>query len=422
LQWGQLMKCGLIKVARWTGAALALAACSPQGETEGVSADEVVGIEDFGAVEKSFGLERDVANEAGHYKRRDGVLEAGPCYKRTKGGPDAATWKMRRYTRGAAFFRKLEADAGQDGRPIFCLDVDISSDAGRTTQSFGRFELDTVLRYQLGKPQPAAANGFGFEKGVITTRANRPETDAPNSIESPNFHDREFASLTRTDERALKSQLVTFVHRFAWLTAKSNDYYALAVDPVGKLESVEAQGGITHARYQRLDVHWFREPGGPGALAAEHLYLTPKQSDADLEKTAIAHCSRKLDGLGSPTGDFSCQGLAKGTPYVPVDAGADANVEIPDSGTDNGDPWDSSTAATGSKPPPSRGTPSSDDLGESPASNDESEDSPVARSKSGDSANAGCAVTTTPGAATAPLAVLVGVLAAAWARSRRRRR
>src|SRR4051794_15791707 len=91
------------------GLLVAVPACaaSANGETGGPpSEDEVVGITDLGTLERALSFTKDAADAQGHFRRSDAALHAGPCFKRTIGSANGASFEVRRYTNGAAFFHK----------------------------------------------------------------------------------------------------------------------------------------------------------------------------------------------------------------------------------------------------------------------------------------------------------------------------
>src|SRR4051812_44097351 len=107
---------------------LASVACSTGTAEPASTGDEAVtGVTDLGAVEAELALVKDVQDATGAWARSDATLRSGPCYKRTVGGPNGASYEYRRYRQGAAFFAKrgTEPMTG-DKRPISCVDADIT--------------------------------------------------------------------------------------------------------------------------------------------------------------------------------------------------------------------------------------------------------------------------------------------------------
>jgi hypothetical protein len=152
-----------------------LVACT--GTVADVTADgteAVTGVTDFSAIEAEFGLVKDTQDAQGHWSRSDATLATGLCYKRTLGGAHGASYEVRRYRQGAAFFPKLGmTPATGDERPVSCIDFDIvpAEKGDDTVMSLGGVALDTAMRYHLGKPTGWDA-GLGhlytdFERGNV---------------------------------------------------------------------------------------------------------------------------------------------------------------------------------------------------------------------------------------------------------------
>jgi hypothetical protein len=291
-------------------ALLAVTGCAGQSDSTEESADAIVGVEDLSLVEQAFHLEADRPNAQGHFLRTDNVLRAGACYSKTKGSASGDDWRVRRYTKGAIFFRKPGAAPEGDGRPITCLDLDMPGEGANYTLSLGRFELDTVLRYRLGAPVSSVTANFAFEHGRIPFDFIKPVTDTASSINRPIFYDREFQSVKRPGaaEKGVSAEIVAMVHQFAWRTGKANYYFAVAMDPVGNFLSsdIDLEFGLEHARYEHLDAHRFRDLG---SNANEHIYISPKFSDLNFRDRVVAHCWRALGPAGTPIGTFKCDGM-----------------------------------------------------------------------------------------------------------------
>jgi hypothetical protein len=78
----------------------------------------------------------------------------------------------------------------------------------------------------------------------------------------------------------------------------------LANDPVGKF--VSSDGGAyrkAHVRFDRLDAHDVIANG------IETLAITPKLSDGHIQASAVALCTRTVDGSGAPTSQLTCRGI-----------------------------------------------------------------------------------------------------------------
>jgi hypothetical protein len=150
------------------------AGCSAGVEDASAAGDEAItGVTDLSALEAELGLVKDV-QEHGQWSRPEAKLAAGPCYKKTIAGPNGASFEVRRYKQGAAFFAKR--GSGQltgDKRAVECVDVDVADDGdkGPNTFALSGVALDMAMRFHLGKPV-SYDGGLGhiyvdFERGEV---------------------------------------------------------------------------------------------------------------------------------------------------------------------------------------------------------------------------------------------------------------
>jgi hypothetical protein len=285
------------------------------GDANGdVGEDDITGVQDLGALETELALTKDQRGANGQWKRPDAKLTAGGCYKQTKGSATPNDFEFRRYTEGAVFFRKLGAAPGAgDERPVLCLDLDIRGrDNVPETVTADRFEIDVMMRYDLGREQ-AAEGALGTEYFQFARGAMRVVDAIPvppgttDSLDTPLFRGGTFGGidLGRAGENdPINPSLAKLVFRFAWKDAKAEDKFTLHDDPVGKFVSSEWNGGtIQRIRYEHLDAHFIRSAN------TEALYITPKQSDTNLAANAAVTCTRNVDGQGKATTKFQCSGL-----------------------------------------------------------------------------------------------------------------
>jgi hypothetical protein len=142
------------------GLAVSTVACAASPSTDEAESNDsdLTGVTDLSEMESALGLWKDHKLPNGQWSRSDAKLEAGACYKKLIGGPDGASYQLRRYSNGASFFKKLGAGAASgDERPILCVDIDYARWNGTTTvaatTSLDDFEIDSVVRYRLGAPE-----------------------------------------------------------------------------------------------------------------------------------------------------------------------------------------------------------------------------------------------------------------------------
>lgn len=299
----------------------ALVGCSQEANDAQTSGDnEVVGVTDLKELEQGLGLTVDTRTN-GAWSRGDDKLTKGSCYQELK-GPNAKepqNYEFRRYSKGAAFFRKANTGAASgDKRPVTCVDVDIErgqGPGGTETISVDGFMLDAALRYKLGRPTGYDAGMshlyFAFNEGAVQIQP--PDTrcglyaDPSNaaamaksadpglrafgttyaqckgaggadaacgdkamkacvtagtldckaeSLDRPSIGSAYIVEMTWRD---LAPEQAMLAYKYAWKKAKDADLYSLSDDPVGRYLTSESYGdgpGMWHvARFEHLDVH-----------------------------------------------------------------------------------------------------------------------------------------------------------------------
>jgi hypothetical protein len=343
---------------------------SSRAASDGAPSDtsDLVGVPDLVAIETALGLEHDFPDASGTYARPQEKLAAGACYQRLGGNPRLI---MNRYKNGAVFFPKKGSspmDSG-DRRSIWCVDLDLGG-PNPSTIELSRFTLDTVLRYNLGKPMGLGEAGgqtaFSCERGALKLRSPeeycKPFSPAMvprdlrtsehavqifqsaywdcldqgtsqdaclaranascvyevaydakvSTIDQPSLFDAYYVIEMAAPELSPAQAMVAYA--YATQKANESDVYSLADDPIGRFVSAESQGqGAAQwqvARFERLDVH--RLVTVTGADAQEGLYVTPKSSDRNVAGSALAKCTRSVSIAGdrlTPTSAFACSGL-----------------------------------------------------------------------------------------------------------------
>lgn len=338
---------------------MCIAGCAADSDApeDMASESEIVGVTDLARLETAWGLKKD-AQVNGKWTRSDEKLKAGYCYKEKIGifAKEAENWEFRRYTTGAAFFRKANTGpASGDKRPIACIDVDSSFDD--YTMGIDGFVLDAALRYNLGRPsgtEGAAGHqyvSFGDGEKAVEIRdadhfcglfAGEPgpepglkafdaelakckasggedcEMQASNAckwwttidaqsdkLDRPGWQNNYIVGLTGMEH--FKPQHMMMTYKYALMKGNQSNIFSLGDDPVGKFVKLDVSGTAESfwvaARYEHLDVHQVYKKG------TEALYVTPKSSDKKMEASAIASCTRTVDTMGKGTTDFKCTGL-----------------------------------------------------------------------------------------------------------------
>jgi hypothetical protein len=321
-----------LRLSLLSAASLVLVACAgTTSPEEAVGDDDVVGIQDLTAVEKELRLVKDTKDAAGQRKRSEAQLEAGPCYKATKGGANPGSYEFRRYVQGAAFFRKEGSAPGTgEDRPVVCLDLDGVRDAeGRLfTAKVGRFELDAMVRYHLGRElrvggaddssHPEVAMSFNFDRGIFRVAGAGLRPGETDTLDTPVFRGRKLVELvvdpSEEGGALVTAPLARLVYAFAWNSAKEADLFTLTDDPVGKFVTTNFEGAgeakvTEHAQYEHLDAYRITALPRAGLPGSEKLFIAPKLAEGHLEDRAVVSCTRAIDRSGAALTRFECTGL-----------------------------------------------------------------------------------------------------------------
>ena len=324
------------------------------------STSDVVGVTDLAELEAAFGLRKDVKVD-GQWTRGDDRLHAGPCWQERFANPghDPSHWELRRYTNGAAFFRKLGVTPEEgDERAVRCVDYDVDSGEGQVeTYSLEGMSLDVAFRTKLGVPgsyegamgsmyldfarvavqvQDAEhlcglydlAGQQGSIDPAIKAGADAvaacPRADAPDCQERAynvckwvfvaNTQDEgtiDFPAFTGglrflgTANDDVSASVAAFVYRYAMKNNTDALRFSMAADPVGSF--VAHRPGKSEVEdvtvYDRLEVHHVAVNG-----YTEGLYLTVL-NESDPAAHAVASCTRTLAADGQPTTSYACTGL-----------------------------------------------------------------------------------------------------------------
>jgi len=338
--------------------AMSITGCAADTDATYAGESEIVGVTDLSRLESAWGLKKD-SQINGAWQRSDEKLKAGYCYQEKIGAfaKEPQNWEFRRYTTGAAFFRKANTGAASgDKRPIACIDID--SSFSDYTMGIDGFMLDAALRYNLGKPfgsEGAAGHlyvsfGENGDKAVEIRDADHfcglfagnpgPEPglkafdaelakcqssggadcemvasnackwwttiDAQSdTLDRPAWQNNYVVGLTGVEH--FTPQHMMMAYKYALMKGKQSDIFSIGDDPIGKFAKVDVSGTPESfwvaARYEHLDVHQVYKKGD------EALYVTPKSSDKKIESSAIAACHRSVDTTGKATSDFKCTGL-----------------------------------------------------------------------------------------------------------------
>lgn len=343
---------GLVAVGLLAGAP----GCAADSEDfDQLAESDVVGVTDIARLETVFKLTKDVQKN-GKWARSDAELKAGGCYQEHlgPGAKEPQNWQFRRYTDGAAFFRKANTGAASgDKRPITCVDID-GRDADAV--SLSGIVLDAALRYKMGAPQ-GIENGPGsyvaFDNGGVgvvdasnfctrgldgvsekeagsepgyrafydelkkCTSAKKPNCEQvalnaciwwttvdaqADTLDRPGWGNMRLQDLGSLD---VSPQTASLAYKYSLMKGNQSNVFSLADDPVGLFESTAGnpEGPWSVVRYSRLDVHHVVSKGD------EALYITPKSSDKKIAASAIVSCHRAIDATNHPTGKYTCKGL-----------------------------------------------------------------------------------------------------------------
>jgi hypothetical protein len=317
----------------------------------GADTNDVVGVEDLASVEAELGLVKDRRNADGQWSRGDAKLTAGACYKKAMAANPNWEFR-RYVNGAAFFPSEQANVPGHgESRALTCVDVDMEGDRGGALSIEG-FALDAALRFHLGRPLGVDAAmmhvSVGFERGYLygqgidaycgvhdlSTGEGPPAPPAINAGVDAYFacHQgggedsaclsaaqkacvdsgkKEMATTMMLSRPSLNGVMVSEIHvagepgeyvpaslaavtmRYAEKKAKSADIFNMSQDPVGTLTKIDhggvnGTGWITHARFSRLDVHYFID------ASREVIAITPKSSDDNPEAHAVALCKRSI--------------------------------------------------------------------------------------------------------------------------------
>lgn len=290
-----------------------LAGCSTETASSDVASggdeQDITGVTDLSELESAFGLSKDTKDAQGNWGRHKDILTNGPCYKRTVGGPDGASYQFRRYSSGAAFFKKLGAGPQSgDERPVVCVDVDRWGIEGVSTMEVDDFQVDSAIRYRLGAPTggDGAAGSYyeGFANGHFRF-SNWYCSEQPfEPLNQSAFGSSCLSEVTFPGGNGVDADLVTLVYQYAHKHAVGTDRFSTLNDAAGRFVSMEGSWETkeVHLHFERLDAHLTRFENGSRAI-----FLTPKGTEPSIN-LAVAAC------LISASGDdgrstYGCNGL-----------------------------------------------------------------------------------------------------------------
>jgi hypothetical protein len=239
-----LLSCALV-----IGAVTTAVGCSAPASDDPASAsdDALTSVTDLTEMEAAFGFYKDEKDPlSGTWNRSDAKLQNGPCYKKLIESPTGSLYEMRRYTSGAAFFKKQGAGfASGTERPVLCVDVDVVYDDGKTedTLAVSDIEIDAVLRYRLGAPTggDAAAGTYydGFRFGYVSYHGgycpeNGFDPTDPDALATYCFGAIDFPGNQQAD-----GGLQLMIYQYAWKHAVAQNSFSTKNDPVGRFVSME---------------------------------------------------------------------------------------------------------------------------------------------------------------------------------------
>ena len=291
-------------------ASLSLVAGCSASASDAAAADEseITGVTDLSELEAAMILEKDVKDASGNYQRSEAKLQAGPCYQKLMTGADAANVQFRRYTNGAAFFKKPGSGPSSGAeRPVLCVDVDVSYDGDADdTLMVSDIEVDAVLRYRLGAPTggDGALGTFynEFKNGAVKYHgAFCPEGGfdplAAGALGSYCFGGADFPG-----GKDANGALMLLVYQYAFKTAQATDRFSAQADRVGRFVSMEGDYENQHMRFEKMDGHASRSADGN----VQKISLTPKNSDASIATKAVVSCTLTQ---ANETWNATCEGI-----------------------------------------------------------------------------------------------------------------
>jgi hypothetical protein len=285
---------------------LAIGCSAKADDSADESEDAVTGVTDLTEMEAALGLTIDSKDAEGNWSRGPAKYRGGPCYAKTRGQSNGRTYEARRYTHGAAFFKKKGTAPGtSDLRPVLCVDVDV----GGETIAVDDFELDTVIRYRMGallrRDGAAGSSYLAFDNGhfrYVNQFCQGFDASNQTALASGCLGEVKFPG-----SQSANTSLLLLAYQYAAKTAKSIDRYSFADDPVGRYVSTEnaeqgASPGVTSSvqniHFEKVDLR-FISSDGYATLA-----IVPKNTPTDkTDERALALCRR------DPAHHFDCRGL-----------------------------------------------------------------------------------------------------------------
>jgi hypothetical protein len=290
----------------------AVGCAASSSESSAPSNDNAItGVTDLSEMEAALGLYGDTKDAHGAYERPEAKLVAGPCYAKLMKGPSAAEYELRRYTSGAAFFKKAGAGvASGDERPVLCVDVDVDDAEGDGPQTImvSDIEIDSVLRYRLGAPTggDGAAGTFydDFTNGAVSYHGGYcPEKTGFDPLSPDAMKTFCFGEVKFPGDNGADGRLQLLVYQFASKNAAATNRYSMSADPVGRFVSMEGDGANQHIRFEHLDGHSSQNKDGTVTTIA----ITPKNSDAAIATNAIVTCT--IAQTDNEIYDVKCKGI-----------------------------------------------------------------------------------------------------------------
>lgn len=284
--------------------------CSANASSEdanaGASDDALTGINDLSEMEAALGLNKDEKNADGSWNRPQAKLENGPCYKKLVAGPNGSQYEFRRYYEGAAFFKKQGAGAqsGSD-RPVLCVDVDITYDGGNTNEyqdtiEVSDIEIDSVLRYRLGKPTggDGAAGTFydGFVGGYVSYHGGYCPKDGWDATDAKMLDSWCFGAIDFPGNNEANGDLQLMVYQFAYNRASASSRFSMKNDAAGRFVSMEGNFEKQTIHFEKVDASAERDSEG------NHQALTIRSKSG----ATLAHCEIVN---GDETQKATCTGL-----------------------------------------------------------------------------------------------------------------
>jgi hypothetical protein len=238
-------------------------------------------------------LQKDSKDQNGHWYRGDDKLKAGPCYQKLMTGAAATQYEFRRYSEGAAFFKKENTGfaTGSD-RPLLCLDVDAWYDDGtqngvNTTYEVSGIELDAVLRYRLGRPTggDGAAGTFysEYQYGDVTTHGGYCPQEGFDATKPEALSTYCFGRISAPGLQNANGGLQIMVYQYANAHASQHARFSMADDAVGRFIRMEGDYENQTLHFENIDAKATQGKNGQ----ADQLTLLKKTGEV------IIRCERK---------------------------------------------------------------------------------------------------------------------------------